>query len=413
MTQEYPHIQFRTHWTLTDKTLYEIGQCSAIIMAIANVPITPEQHADLLSVSLTKGARATTAIEGNTLTEEEVEMIRRGSASLPPSKEYQEREVRNILEAANAILDEVTRGGKQELLRSELLKSFHRVIGKDLGEHFDAIPGRFREDSRFVGTYRCPDWRDVPELVEKLCNWLETEFHFRRGQSFADAVVEAIVSHVYIEWIHPFGDGNGRTGRLVEFYFLLRAGTPDIASHILSNHYNETRPEYYRQIDRATATRDLSEFIAYAVQGFRDGLVKTLEAVQKGQFETAWRQYVYDKFRERKILRPDVFNRQRDLALAMPLNEWLSLDELAFLTPTLARTYAQLSERTLVRDVEALREMQLIVQRDADSYRTNCDQLLNQTARRAQRKLLQFGESPQDTAAETHEPEQLALLSAG
>lgn len=413
MTQEYPHIQFRAHWTLKDKTLYEIGQCSAIIMAIANVPITPEQHADLLSISLTKGARATTAIEGNTLTEEEIDLIRKGNSSLPPSKEYQEREVRNILEAVNAVLDEVTRGGKQELLRPELLKSFHRVIGKELGEHFDAIPGRFREDSRFVGTYRCPDWRDVPELVEKLCSWLETEFHFRRGQSFADAVVEAIVSHVYIEWIHPFGDGNGRTGRLVEFYFLLRAGTPDIASHILSNHYNETRPEYYRQIDRATTTRDLTDFISYAVQGFRDGLVKTLEAVQKGQFETAWRQYVYDKFRDRKILRPEVFNRQRDLALAMPLNEWLTLDEAAFITPALARTYVQLSERTLARDLEALREMQLVVQREGDQYRTNCDQLLNQTARRAQRKLLQFGEVPEEPAVEPYEPKQLALPTAG
>ena len=146
------------------------------------------------------------------------------------------------------------------------------MIGRDLGEHFEAIPGRFAERPRFVLTYRAPDHQDVVELVQRLCVWLADEFHFPDGtQSFSDAVVQAIVTHVYIEWIHPFSDGNGRTGRLVEFYLLLRAGNPDIASHILSNFYNETRGEYYRQLDRAGKTGDLSAFIAYAVQGLRDG----------------------------------------------------------------------------------------------------------------------------------------------
>lgn len=397
MTREYPHIQFRRHWSLSEKTLVELGQCSAIIVAIANVPITPEQHARLLSISLTKGARATTAIEGNTLTEEEVEAIQEGNSALPPSKQYQEKEVRNILDAFNSIFDAVAFDGKEELLTPDLLRSFHREIGKELGEHFDAIPGRFREDQRIVGTYRCPDFRDVPHLVNRLCEWLEDEFHFKRGQNFVEAVIEAIVSHVYIEWIHPFGDGNGRTGRLVEFYFLLRAGTPDIASHILSNHYNDTRPEYYRQLERASKSQDLSEFISYAVQGLRDGLLKTLETVQLAQFETAWREYVYDTFKARRVQHREVFNRQRDLALAMPLNEWVALNRLPFLTIDLARAYAQLSPRTLLRDIETLKEMGLVVEDEREQYRTNCDQLLNKKARRSQKRLLQIGESIQST----------------
>ena len=73
----------------------------------------------------------------------------------------------------------------------------------------------------------------------------------KRGkQSFQDPVIQAIVAHVYIAMIHPFGDGNGRTARLIEFYILLRAGLPDMASHILSNHYNDTRQEYYRRLDQ-------------------------------------------------------------------------------------------------------------------------------------------------------------------
>ena len=57
--------------------------------------------------------------------------------------------------------------------------------------------------------------------------WLPQEFGFAANQQqtfLVDAVVQAIVTHVYLEWIHPFGDGNGRTGRLLEFYILLRWG---------------------------------------------------------------------------------------------------------------------------------------------------------------------------------------------
>jgi hypothetical protein len=55
-------------------------------------------------------------------------------------------------------------------------------------------------------------------------------------------LIAAVVAHVYFEWIHPFGDGNGRTGRLIELKLLLEAGVPQPAAHLLSNHYNATRP---------------------------------------------------------------------------------------------------------------------------------------------------------------------------
>ncbi len=62
-----------------------------------------------------------------------------------------------------------------------------------------------------------------------------------------------------------------RTARLVEFYLLMRAGVPDISSLVLSNFYNLTRSEYYRQIDKATNQNDITDFLFYAIQGFRDG----------------------------------------------------------------------------------------------------------------------------------------------
>lgn len=377
----YAHILFRRHWTVSEKARYELGQADAIIQGICGTPIRPEYHAKLLQVSLVKGARATTAIEGNTLSEDEVELVAQGE-SLAPSKEYQEIEVRNVLDAMNELLLEVTGAGQGQLVTPELTRRFHGLIGKDLGEHFDAIPGRFREDARIVGSYRCPRHEDVPELMSRLCKWLQQEFQFSTGeQIFADAVIQAIVTHVYVEWIHPFGDGNGRTGRLLEFYILLRAGNPDIASHILSNFYNETRPEYYRQIDKANSTRDLSAFIDYAVEGLRDGLLATLRTIQASQFDTTWRSFVYDKFAERPYTKKTVFKRRRELMLAFPLGRALRAKEAAIVTADLARVYAKLSERTILRDLEMLTEMELLL-REGEQYTANMGSLRLLMARR-------------------------------
>ena len=137
------------------------------------------------------------------------------------------------------------------------------------------MPGQFRTAGHdvIVCPYKLSLGKDVVSLVVQLCDWLKKVFHYEDGkQNFIEQVLHAIVSHVYIAWIHPFDDGNGRTVRLIEFFLLLRAGLPNIASHILSNHYNNTREEYYRQLEQAGKEKNLSRFIAYAVLGFRDGL---------------------------------------------------------------------------------------------------------------------------------------------
>ena len=361
ISARYPHIRFCKHWEIGPDTHYQLGQCQAIISAIREMPILPERHKELLGVSLIKGAQATTAIEGNTLTDAEVERVA-GGESLPPSKQYQEREVKNILDAMDGIVIEVVREGRSRLVSKQLILSFHEQVGKDLGEHFDALPGQLRTDERVVGPYKCPRAQDVETLVDLLCQWLQVEFQFAQGaQPFESAVIQAIATHVYLEWIHPFGDGNGRTGRLLEFYLLLRAGNPDIGSHILSNFYNKTRPAYYRQLERAHRERDLTAFIAYAVEGYRDGLEESLATIQKSQFEMAWRMLIYERFAELKYTKKNVFKRRRMLMLSMPLHEAVAFDELPDLTNRLARAYAGLTDRTMRRDIDSLCDMELVI----------------------------------------------------
>jgi len=360
LAERYPHLKFARQWGYDAELNYLLGQCDAMVESISLAPLLPKFRQNLHLLSLRKGAQATTAIEGNTLSDEEIERVALGE-SLPPSQAYQQQEVENILAAFDALLNRIVGQNQVDLISPALLCEFHAMIGRGLKEHFSAIPGSFAQSQRIVGPYRAPAPEDVPALVERLCAWLPKEFHFPRQQLISQAIVQAVVTHVYIEWIHPFDDGNGRTGRLVEFYILLRAGLPSIASHLLANHYNDTRPEYYRQLQRAKQERDLSDFLKYAVVGLRDGLVKALHEVQQNALEQMWRVLVYDAFGKRPVGRRGAFTRQRELALSLPLDRSIHFSEVARLTPELATAYANATQRMVLRDLTVLAKMELIL----------------------------------------------------
>jgi len=355
------HISFKTSWNLNEKISNLLGQCYAYINSMLNTPIRPDYRQQLLYVSLNKGALATTAIEGNTLSEKDLAQIQSGK-DIEPSRKYQQQEVENILAAFNVILKELVMEKSPAVISPELIRRFNEMVGRNIGEAFGGNPGQLRRRNVVVGAYRPPSFEMVEGFVNKLCDWLIRDFHYEREQHFDEAVLEAIVSHVYIAWIHPFLDGNGRTARLLEFYILMRAGVPGIASHILSNHYNNTRTEYYRQLQHASETGDLSTFIEYAIEGFRDGLEGTVEIIHNDQAELTWNNYVHDitekmqdEGKNQKVLR-----RIRQLAYTITADRFYSLEEIAILNPKIADIYRGLNPMTLRRDLDLLAEKELV-----------------------------------------------------
>ncbi|WP_424947267.1 Fic family protein [Candidatus Spongiihabitans sp.] len=358
----FEHLMFKRHWDLSEETIYKLGRCKALVDCIADVPLSPEVKRELKLVSLRKGIQATTAIEGNTLSEEDIEKIMAGE-HLSESKAYQEQEVKNITDAMNEIVGQIH--NLPEIITPEFLQDYHRLVGKGLSAPFGAVPGQFAQSQRVVGSYRCPPPGRKPDqvegLVKRMCDWLQKEFKFVSGkQSFMDGIVQAIVTHVYIELIHPFDDGNGRTGRLIEFYLLLRAGVPDICAHILSNHYNTTRPEYYNHLKKCQEERNLTSFIDYAVTGFFDGIKEVWDEVAIELLEKAWRGHVYDKFAKIKWSKPS-FKRRRRLLLEMSLFESYNIEDIPYISPKISREYARVSLTTLHRDIKSLIDAKLLV----------------------------------------------------
>ena len=328
-----------------------LGEAAAMIDRIAGAPLDPDIAEEVHKLYLARGALATTAIEGNTLSEEEARGVIDETAALPASRAYLGQEILNIVEACNTLAETIAEQGGFALTVESIERLNSMVLqGLEVEDHI--VPGKVRNVNVSVGGYRCPDRRDAAFLLDRLCGVLN-DFPLPDGNRYAFSILKAVFAHLYFVWIHPFGDGNGRTARLIELAILLEAGLPQPACHLPSNHYNLTRTEYYRQLARASGGENgIYGFASYAIRGFVDGLREQVEVIREHQEAVAWVNFVHEQFRESTGAGGP---RQRDLLLALSRQPGpVPANRLASLDAATALAYAPLSDRTLLRDVEAL-----------------------------------------------------------
>ena len=339
-------------WTL-------LGEACSKCEQIANSPLDPAAWEEMRDVYLAKGALATTAIEGNTLSQEEVAKRVRGIHDLPPSREYLGQEVDNVLEAFDGIISQLDAGTLRPLTPHRV-KEMNRLVLRGLQLAPEVVPGEFSRTQVGVGAYLAAPVEDSEYLLGRLCQWLEwwdsVELKCPRPGA---AIFKAILAHLYLVWIHPFGDGNGRAARLMEYQILLAAGVPGPSAHLLSNHYNETRSEYYRQLQRSSQVENgAMEFVRYSLQGFVDGLRGQMEEIWEYQLNATWENFVYGQFRG-ETGGPAI--RRRNLLLDLSQQpEPVRLANLRRITPRAAEAYANRTDSTLNRDINILNRMGLV-----------------------------------------------------
>ena len=365
---KYPWIDFSVDLrSLPFKTWIQLGECVSKCEHISNIPLQPNLSDELHKVYLVKGVKATTAIEGNSLTEEEVRLRIENNLKLPPSKEYLGKEIDNIVTVYNEIKNAIQEK-ENHLISADKIRKYNKIILNDIPLPDHVIPGKFRKYSVVVGPYRAPDYSDVPDLMEKLCNWLNgSNFVIDKELPVVNSIVKAIIAHLYLEWIHPFGDGNGRVGRVLEFAILLASGVPSPAVHLLSNHYNATRNDYYRQLDYASKNKDVSKFISYAVQGLLDGLREQLNYIFNFVMGISWESFVYEtlgacKWHEGTTRRRRMFV----LGLSRQTSPVQKKDLIA-INADIVEAYRNKTIMTLERDLKELEALDLIERKD-DSY---------------------------------------------
>jgi len=212
-------------------------------------------------------AHNSTAIEGNTLVLHEVEALLVNGRAVGNLELREYLEVTSYANAARWVYSQALESGHwsgNDLVTMTEIRHVHSLVLNGVWEfapHPNAIddekPGSFRrhEIAAFPGGMRPPSWVEVPAA---LSDWVATSARM----ASADNVMEALATaHAAFERIHPFLDGNGRTGRLIINLMLVRMGYPPLII------YKRQRSKYLSALRLADdgAPAALAELFARAV----------------------------------------------------------------------------------------------------------------------------------------------------
>lgn len=246
-------------------------QIEASKEAALNLVLPPDWRAQLDRLNRVRAVHGTTALEGNPLSEVEVgrQMDALASSTAPqPGQSADERQVRNAGLAQDWVRERFAPTAEPPR-RSDILH-VHKLITEGSDER-DNLPGRLRTHPVVVGTealggvHRGAPPEDVSRLVDEF-----VEFVHSRAFMANHPMVRALLAHFFLVTIHPFGDGNGRVSRLVEAGILYQGGYNVFGFYGLSNYFYRHGDEYKRllQHSRRTQPFDLSDFVAFGVEGF-------------------------------------------------------------------------------------------------------------------------------------------------
>ena len=222
----------------------------------------------LVKEAFARTAHSSTAIEGNPLSLKEVRMLAEGG-DLPHAKPKHIKEVTNYF----AALKFITGHKNKKTISAEDVLNIHSIIGKEV---LDRGPlGAYRDYQVYVGSYIPPKAKDAGRIMDDLLEWLN-----KRGQALP-AVFSSAILHYQFEFIHPFGDGNGRTGRLLALWELYRRKFDTHHIFSIDEVFLENRQRYYGALDIVRKeNEDLTSWLEFSAEAIEITLERVLSRIE-------------------------------------------------------------------------------------------------------------------------------------
>jgi len=217
--------------------------------------------------SRVRNAHSSTAIEGNPLTLEQVRAVEQGETLPVPGRVR--REVVNYF----AALRHIEKQASTKRLTHDDVFRLHKIVAGEVMDQGEA--GRYRTIRVRVGEFVPPVPEDVSGLMLELLEWWNTE------SLLLSPVLSSAIVHHRFETIHPFGDGNGRTGRALALWDLYRRGFDSHHIFSVDEFYWEDRPRYYAALDAVRRNGDdLTSWLEYSAEGLQQTLDRVWLRIQ-------------------------------------------------------------------------------------------------------------------------------------
>lgn len=344
---------------------------------MSHLILPPDWRETLNGLNRVRAVHGTTAIEGNPLSEAEVSRqieIQDQSAADPdaPKPSREQIQIRNA-GAAQAWVQERFRPDGAPFALADILRMHEMITGN--ADMTNNEPGRWRTFSVTVGSpslggvHRGAPHERLPALMDEYVAFLKSD---RMGAEHP--AIRALLAHFFLVTIHPFGDGNGRTSRLVEAGILFQGGYSVHGFYGLSNYFYRREEEYKTLLQKCREREpfDLTPFIAFGLRGFAEELrgisnfikAKLNRVIYRDMLGRARQAKISPRRRlinerEYNLLDFLVWETEPDDPFSDRPSKRLRLKELLE-SPYLREAYKNVSTRTFTRELIRLKECDFI-----------------------------------------------------
>ncbi len=247
-------MKYQPPYKINSKIIHLIAQISEALGRLT-VLAQIQDELKLRKANRIRTIQGSLAIEGNTLSEEQITAILNGKPVIAPPKEIQE--VRNAIKAYEQFQQ------WQPASEQDLLKAHQVLMAGLIDEVGQYRQGGVRVMSGDQVVHLAPPASQVVRLMNDLLQWLE--------QSDEHPLITSSVFHYELEFIHPFSDGNGRMGRLWQTLILTK-WKPIFANITVESLIYQNQRAYYDALQARTNQTDSAPFIEFILQMIFDAI---------------------------------------------------------------------------------------------------------------------------------------------
>jgi len=275
-------MRYEPRFTITPALLARVEAIAALRERIQGAAVQVAWIPALQKDTRARNAHSSTAIEGNPLTLEQVRAVEAGEVLPVPARIR--REVVNYFAALRHVEKQAA---KKRLAHEDVLR-LHGIIAGEVMDQGEA--GRYRTMRVRVGAYVPPPPEEVSGLMSGFLEWWD------KDSPALSPVLSSAIVHYRFEAIHPFADGNGRTGRALALWELYRRGFDSHHIFSVDEFYWEDRPRYYAALQAVRQQGDdLTSWLEYSAEGLQQTLERVWRRIQ---------QFSASKGRAKLVLRP-------------------------------------------------------------------------------------------------------------
>ncbi|MGB7755173.1 MAG: Fic family protein [Salinisphaera sp.] len=247
--------------------LKRLNATSRRLAELKGVASTIPNQSILINTLGIQEAKDSSAIENIITTHDE---LFRDDAT-EPTGSLQAKEVHRYREALFAGYDAVR---KDELLTNRHIQKIQATLERNEAG-FRRVPGTLLQNAYGETVYTPPSPEQVPALMADLESFINDDALFD-----ADPLVKMALIHYQFESIHPFYDGNGRTGRIINVLYLVKHALLGIPVLYMSRHIVRTKDEYYRRLQAVRDDDAWEAWVEYMLAAVEQTAGETIETIQ-------------------------------------------------------------------------------------------------------------------------------------